>query len=185
MCANASANSIIKFDGLYKHSAVYFNWEIAPQTQWQSLEVERSLDSSTYLLCLNFNSTNTKIFAWDKEPITGKSFYRLKLTTMNGQIEYSIPITILIKPQNHYYDKANLTNNTYEIAEISNQAETNEYFKKVVDLKGNILFERNAASFAELQSLMKTTNSKGNKIAIELIYLNKVLVSKKIIILNQ
>lgn len=94
---SAHANAILNFEGEYKYQAVYFKWELNPNLTFQLKEIERSTDSVNFYPCLTFSGITTKQFAWDKQPITGKSYYRLKVIDINGMIEYSAIIMIKIK----------------------------------------------------------------------------------------
>lgn len=88
------AQVILSFHAELRKDAVYFSWELMPNTTYQLLEAERSPDMITYSTCLAVNNQNGKLFGWDKQPLSWISYYRLKVTESNGQVSYSTSVMI-------------------------------------------------------------------------------------------
>ena len=107
---SSNAAMIISFEGEYENKAVYFHWELAPGSTYRLLEVEKSIDSTNFYACITFNGLNTKLFAWEKNLAPGNVYYRLKLTQVNGAIEYSSVIKFHINKELMSYHQYNYTN---------------------------------------------------------------------------
>ncbi len=103
--ARLQAQVIQSFHAELRNDAVYFNWELMPNTSYQLLEVERSSDMVSYSTCLAVNHQNSKLSGWDKQPLAWISYYRLKVTGTNGMLFYSANVMI----RNNQISKNNQT----------------------------------------------------------------------------
>lgn|GEM_PF-4902536 len=92
--ASAIAQTIVDFNAAISGKAVLFNWSLSPDSGFQILQVERSSDQQNYHPCVTIKNVNSRVFAWDKNPKYGKSYYRLKVTSLAGIVSYSQTVMI-------------------------------------------------------------------------------------------
>jgi hypothetical protein len=137
---------ILNFDALTKNKKVYFNWQIQQNYSYQRLEVERSVDSVNFFPCIIFNSSNRRLFAWDKEPLQGKSYYRLKVLDFSGSAEYSeiksVNITII-----RVGDDLGVSYNRVAGSNPSDPQITTDCKIVITDLNGHLISKASVSEF--------------------------------------
>lgn len=95
---------LLSFKATLNDNAVKIKWVTAGETNSRSFTVERSADGTDYLPITTVNaagnsSTKKNYEITDAQPATGKNFYRLKQTDMDGRVTYSDIVHILFKKQ--------------------------------------------------------------------------------------
>jgi len=169
------AQPIQRFDAVIINKCVRFNWELTQNFIYTLLEIERSADYQNFHVCIAMNGANYKHTAWDKLPLGGTSYYRLKVTDVNSNTFYS-PVTKIINPGNisNFIDPGRGINNTTAPSTVSGGRMV------ITDLKGNIL-KQVVAPYQELPSveeLMKSIPERQHVILIQ--YRNGAIVSKQV-----
>ncbi|HRP89968.1 MAG TPA: T9SS type A sorting domain-containing protein [Edaphocola sp.] len=88
-----TAVNLISFDARLNMDKVDIDWKIAQDKNVSYYEVERSKDGTNFATLEKVNAkqsaTMLQYQTVDKQPIVGKSFYRLKMIEEDGQISYS------------------------------------------------------------------------------------------------
>lgn len=90
--------SLESFTAAQKNKDVVLNWSVSSGSNPKSFEVERSSNGTNFSRILTVGSGNnisvTNFSATDKAPLSGVSYYRLKITDLTGVITYSKTLMI-------------------------------------------------------------------------------------------
>jgi lysophospholipase L1-like esterase len=89
--------SLTSFSAWLQNSTVPVNWSTVNDQTSTVFEVQRSSDSLVFqtLHQVNGSGSATAVYSWtDPNPLTGKSFYRLKIS-FNGTVSYSGIISLI------------------------------------------------------------------------------------------
>jgi hypothetical protein len=173
------AQTIVSFEARMINRSVRFHWELSPNFIYQLLEVERSANHLNFSPCVSINGMSNKVIAWDKQPLQGKSYYRLKVTDLSGTVYYSDIIEVA-NIKNMPFD-----NNPNRMAAISDYSYDNAVQKgtcRVIinDLKGNNS-EKDYQDVSEIPSMNSIRSSlpSGRPFLI-LVYIQDELAVKQI-----
>ncbi len=93
--------NLTSFNAVYDGHKVNLNWNTTNEVNTKHFEIERSIDGINYtavgtVTAKNSPVNNNYIFA-DIFPLTGGSFYRLKMVDIDGRFKYSNVISINTK----------------------------------------------------------------------------------------
>ena len=95
---------LISFTALKNSRSVEIGWSTADEINISHYEVERSANASDFVNLQSVTSKNlaqqTTYFHTDKNPLPGKSFYRLKTVERNGVVNYSKIISVQFDSRN-------------------------------------------------------------------------------------
>lgn len=93
--------SLLNFNGGYEAGMVSLNWATTNEINTKDFTIERSTDARSFIAIGSVGSRNTtgvsKYYFEDKQPISGVSYYRLKMTDKDGAITYSKVVVINLK----------------------------------------------------------------------------------------
>ena len=123
-----------------KNSNVVLKWSTGKEVDFKGFEVERSADGLTWNQAGFVQSKSTGDITndytlYDYSPLTGKSYYRLKLLSLDGKFTYSAVSTVSIE-QGHMNVKVT-PNPVRENATIQFSADRNEFVNiNVIDAAG-------------------------------------------------
>ena len=96
--------SLESFTAVQKNEDVILNWSVSTGSNPKSFEVERSSNGTKFSGIMTVGSSNnisvTNFTATDKSPLSGISYYRLKITDLTGVITYSKTLTINLSVAN-------------------------------------------------------------------------------------
>jgi hypothetical protein len=96
-------NGLLSFNGLVQNNAVQLNWELAPNTSYQKITVEKSNSGKGFVavadLAVGISTMNQKMNYRDPVNIQGNTFYRLKTTDQQGKVLYSQVIVMKFNAQ--------------------------------------------------------------------------------------
>lgn len=155
--------TLSKFDAKYDAGKVNLDWTTETEINNDYFTIERSSDMENFevlgIVKGNGNS-NTKINYnfYDKSPIKGTSYYRLKQTDYDGTYKYSKPVSVIIKSKledvNIYPNP--ITGNGF-IA--FNSLEATEQLISIYDISGRVVYEKTyAIKLGENKLTLETTN---------------------------
>ena len=87
------------FKGEYRNGVTQLSWATASEQVSDRFEIERSIDARTFAIIGSVKAqgnitTGATYNFTDREPLTGKSYYRLKLVDRDGTYTYSEIITV-------------------------------------------------------------------------------------------
>ena len=90
---------LLSFNGLCNNGKVNLTWSTASETNNDFFTIEKSADGINFQFVTTVdgagNSTQIINYAYtDKEPLSGKSYYRLKQTDFDGEFKYSRSISV-------------------------------------------------------------------------------------------
>lgn len=71
-------------------------WQIADQRDFSQFDLERSVEGTQFLPIVQITAkeNRTEYYFKDQHPLTGKSFYRLKMIDKDGRYTYSHAVTV-------------------------------------------------------------------------------------------
>ncbi len=139
-------SALLAFRGAEKNKKVELNWELITDHHLENIVVEKNSNSGNYKPIAEFpmkNTTGQQSFHYtDEEAVSASSYYRLKLVSANGTVQYS---NVLIF-RNQKSGQAAL--NVFPSV-IDNNATINVFSKKkesgsvkVVDMSGRLLISQ-------------------------------------------
>jgi hypothetical protein len=152
--------NLLSFDvQLDADETVSLDWQTSGEENFMGYEIERSSDNSNWSVLSfiyatgNGNSTNNRYAVKDTHPLIGKSYYRLKMLSINNKYRYSDTKTITIEKKNAVINiypnpaasviKINIltaTNNSAEIILFDNQGKA--VYKQTAEVRrGSNTFE--------------------------------------------
>ena len=89
---------MLSFSAEKQNSSVLVKWSVANETQGNIYTIEKSADGSNFTSMQQFNAiANNRVnnyTATDDQPFAGINYYRLKETSLSGQVTYSYIIAI-------------------------------------------------------------------------------------------
>jgi hypothetical protein len=139
------------FSGKEINRQVQLNWETLAEINCNSFIIERSTDGAIFTATDNINAANNAAAYYtyiDKNPSTGKNYYRLKMVDKDGHFDYSK--VIIVNRETAAAGILSLYPNPAKYYIIINHpfAGNNEQLQ-IVNLQGNVLLQKkvNAASF--------------------------------------
>lgn len=86
---------LIRFDAIKTEGAAVLHWQTSEESNSDRFEIERSTDAKLWLktgdtkASGNVTGATTNYSFIDNEPLSGESFYRLKMIDLNGSYAYS------------------------------------------------------------------------------------------------
>ncbi|MCW3113043.1 MAG: carboxypeptidase regulatory-like protein [Segetibacter sp.] len=91
----------IKVKGHTKDAGVQVDWDVASETNIHHYDVEKSVDGVNFEKVINVvaagNNNTERNYSWfDKNPINGDNFYRIKSVDNAGQVKYSNVVIVKI-----------------------------------------------------------------------------------------
>jgi hypothetical protein len=99
--ANALPVNLLGFSGRLFNDDAHLQWKTADETNNDHFDVERSPDGQTYTAIgrvAGINGTTTQIYNWvdagAAKLSTSKLYYRLKIVSTSGEVEYSNIVTL-------------------------------------------------------------------------------------------
>ncbi len=101
-CSSAWGIELLSFGAKsVDNEQVKLDWATATETDNDYFEVERSIDGVAWEVVAKIDGAGNsnsvlKYEAWDEEPYTGVSYYRLKQTDMDGAYSYSDAVAVSI-----------------------------------------------------------------------------------------
>lgn len=90
---------LLSFTGKEENSKTLLNWKLASGSNPDYFEIERSVDGTNFttinkLIVSSTLQADTEYGFTDDKTIVGKSYYRIKMTDLNGVVTYTKTITI-------------------------------------------------------------------------------------------
>jgi len=142
---------LLTFDAKCANNYVGLNWSTATETNNDYFTIERSADASDWESVKNItgagNSNSVLSYsAFDKNPIKGTSYYRLKQTDYDGHFGYSAPVVVSCTsddgPLIRYYPNpitgvvtVDIQNLIFEKASVA-----------IFDVLGNMVYHKNISN---------------------------------------
>lgn len=133
---------LISFDAEKQGDDVLLKWQTATEQNSSSIDVERSADGIKFFTVNTVkaagNSSTTRNYAvTDYNPVSPRSYYRLKFIDKDGQFSYSKIISINIDGKSGFELYPNPAQNTINIQ--LNTIPNNNEVARIIDMKGNVL----------------------------------------------
>ncbi|MEI9911659.1 MAG: hypothetical protein WDO71_19600 [Bacteroidota bacterium] len=141
--------NLLSFTGRKETNAVVLDWNISPDSDPFNFDVERSADGNLFNSIQTipgtsgtFAATNREYTFTDASPLTGRSFYRLKMTDLQGKISYSYIVAIQgahAKPGELTLFPAIITSN---IVYCKSGMKINKAIIRVTDMYGRLVHQQ-------------------------------------------
>lgn len=148
---------LVSFDAFPKQSGVATNWKVAYEIAISHYEVERSEDGVAYTSLGRveaMNSPRPVDYAFtDAKPLSGNSFYRLKVAELDGKIIYSRSVKVNVATIAGVHLYPNPAKNAFSL-QLPAGVKTGNY--SVVEASGRILQAGKISTGARLQSINVT-----------------------------
>ena len=182
-----SKSDLLSFRGLEKNKKVELQWSLQSSNKIESVVIEKSKGSAAFKaigeVAVNGELSNAKEYKFtDIEMLDGNALYRLKLTAVNGKVEYSNILSFRNSNQTgtsfKIYPSAIKSSATMNVQSASSGTGLFE----LVDYSGRVIHRQNVAVQAGLNNIQlnsMTNVTGGNYVAVlkmeNNIYTQKIL----------
>jgi Secretion system C-terminal sorting domain len=141
---------LTSFTGKEINNQVQLNWETASEINSDVFIIERSTDGTVFAAIDNIKANNSVADYYtytDKNPATGKNYYRLKMLDKDGHFEYSK--TIAVKSMEDATGISLYPNPAKNYIIINHPFAGNNEQLQIVNIRGNVILQKKitAASF--------------------------------------
>jgi hypothetical protein len=160
--------SIEALTATLRNKAVEINWAISSNSNPETFNVERSANGSSFIAIGEVKSNNNSAVVdysyTDANPLSGTSYYRLKITDLTGVITYSkivsVQSTTVADDKVEIYPNV-ITGNDFQLRAHRNIKNATV---AISDLSGRIIVKQNIGNITAGQAVkISTGNSKAGK----------------------
>ncbi|MDX2003582.1 MAG: T9SS type A sorting domain-containing protein [Chitinophagales bacterium] len=140
---------VVSFEGKADGEQVVLNWVTATEIQNDYFTIERSADGKEFEAIAQVDGAGNstilaQYIAYDKQPIEGTAYYRLKQTDFDGQSEYKglIAVTsqkVAVAPEVSIYPNPTTTNGVINI----NTNQSDAIVKIIESVSGRVIYTGN------------------------------------------
>ena len=180
---------LISFSACPHSAEVKINWVTASEINSDFFNVERSVDGFTYDVINNQkaagNSTDIKsYFAFDMNPLSGTSYYRLKETDYDGSVSYSSPVAVNFYNNDRPLEIITAGSMENNITININSPSVENYVLEFYDATGKLISAARGRLKTGNQDLILHANTESSGIYLFTLRTTKSSISKKIFIDN-
>lgn len=149
---------LLSFDLKKNGSAVYLNWNTSSDAAIMDYQIERSADGTSFSRLGSMTVNNSGKYQFpDLNPLTGDNFYRLAITSKDGNVDYSEVKRIFVsaKEKAHNLIYPNPTTGIL-YAKVPGAAVWN---LQITDVTGRMVFNAKCSAQANSLSITSLQNS--------------------------
>ncbi|WP_420581730.1 T9SS type A sorting domain-containing protein [Reichenbachiella sp.] len=135
----------LSFEGQYIEDKILLSWTTANEINVSHFEVERSADGESFnvighLDAINIESTINIYSLYDKSPLKGVAYYRLKQVDFDGKYQYSE--TIRMESELHQFSILYYPNPVDDLLTLDANEEIQYASIQIISISGGVVYQR-------------------------------------------
>ncbi len=137
-----NSTSLKNFSGYAKNSQVYLQWNLINNHSFNTVIVEKSINSGDFLAIGEVKVRDLNSFSFTDNATASVHYYRLKMVAINGKVEYSnvLVFKTAISGKESFKVYPSVVSDNATVSVAVNSKETANF--RIVDISGKMVYQQ-------------------------------------------